>query len=136
MDYKFPLESYPIMGSHVVIPLLINRFLYYNLYFPPPLPPFNPSNPTRFSGTHTRFPQPNHVPHLSHNLHRNSLLRRRRNSRHPVVLAPIKNNSLSMAPLLPSRNPTFGSGLLLVLHVLPLSLPPHVPYILSDIQPT
>ncbi|TKY55792.1 Elongation of fatty acids protein 3 [Spatholobus suberectus] len=45
--------------------------------------------------------------------------------RHTVVLAALQD-PLLVAPLLPPRNPPLRPRLLLVLHLLPLALPPHV----------
>lgn len=49
-----------------------------------------------------------------------------------MVLAPFQN-PIPMAPLFPSRNPPLGPCLLLVLHLLPLSFPSHVPYNLHNL---
>lgn len=113
------------MGLHLVIPLHLHRFLHNSLSLPPPLPTSPPPDPTRLVGPHTSTPQPLHGPDLRHHLHRNHLLRRRRDSRHPLVLAALQDHPVPVAPLFPPRHPFIGSGLLLVIHVLPIPIPPH-----------
>ncbi|XAR73911.1 Very-long-chain 3-oxoacyl-CoA synthase [Bertholletia excelsa] len=96
------------MGLHVVLPLHLHLPLRRPLPHPPPLslppPPEQETSPSR---SPPRPPQPRYGPHLRHNIRRNPPLCRGRDPRHPMVLAPLQD-SLSVAPLLPNRNPPSG----------------------------
>ena len=130
INRNIPMEPHPFMGLHVVIPLHLHSSLSHPLNPSPPLTgPYSETGsgrPTRPNSGHT---QPLDVPHLRHNLRRNPPLRRLRNPRNPLVLAPLQN-PIPMAPLFPTRNPTLGSGLLLVLPLLPDPILPHAPHFL------
>lgn len=125
-----PMEPHPIMGLHVVISLHLHSSLSHPLHLPPRLTgPYSPTGPGRPARPNPGHTQPLHVPHLRHNLRRNPPLGRLRNPRNPLVLAPLQN-PIPMAPLFPTRNPTLGSGLLLVLPLLPDPILPHAPHFL------
>ncbi|KAL1810459.1 hypothetical protein ACET3Z_027449 [Daucus carota] len=123
------------MGRHVVISVHLNFLLHPPLCIPPSLSSSHPSDPTRSTRPITGFPQPPDVGNLRGYIHRHPLLRRRRDSRHAVVVAALEDHAAPMALLLPVRYPPLGSGLLLVLLVLPLPLPPHVPHNLPHLPP-
>ncbi|MED6183223.1 hypothetical protein PIB30_036012 [Stylosanthes scabra] len=117
-----------MLGLHVAVPLHIHRHLRPPLSRPPSPPlPDPPPRHHRPPGPSPRPPQPPHVPHLRHHLRRAPPLRRRRNPRNQLVLAAIQD-SIPMAPLLPARHAPLGARVLLVLRVLPLTIPAHVPY--------
>lgn len=118
------------MGLHVVLP---RRRRYplrrRRLHSPPPnVPP--PPRPSRPSRPHPRRPQPLHGLNLRHNLRRDPPLRRRGDSRHPLVLAPEQNHLIPVAVLFSARHAPLRARVLLVVHLLPLPLPPPPPHVL------
>ena len=85
------------MGSHVVLPLHLNRLLPLPLNPPPPLS-FSPLSPlSNPSWAIPRRPQPLHVPHLRHDLCWHLPLCHSRDPRNAVVLAALQN-PLTVAP--------------------------------------
>ncbi|KAF5738179.1 hypothetical protein HS088_TW13G01074 [Tripterygium wilfordii] len=118
------------MGLHVVIPLHRYSILSGSINFSPPRTfSHRPTWQTRPAGSHPRSPQPLRCLDLRHNFRWHPPLLRSRDPRNPMVLAPLKN-PFSMVPLFSTRDPPVGSGLLLVLHILPLSIRPHGSHIL------
>ncbi|QHO19138.1 Elongation of fatty acids protein 3-like [Arachis hypogaea] len=119
---RLPLEPHPIVGLHVVLPLL------FHIPLPPclplPIPPPPPPPPSSSPRPPPRPPQPRLVPPLRHNLRRHIPLRRGRDPRHPVVLAP-HEDSLGVATLFPTGHSPLRPGVLLVLPLLSLPLPPY-----------
>ncbi|KAJ8451820.1 hypothetical protein Cgig2_007303 [Carnegiea gigantea] len=114
----------PIVGLHVVLPLHLHLSLRPPLSHPPPPPlPPPPAAATHPAGPHPGVALPLHGPHLLHHLIRHPFLLRRRDPRHAVVLAA-EQDPFSVAPLFPTGHTPLGPGLLLVIRVLPLSIPP------------
>ncbi|MBA0585688.1 hypothetical protein Gorai_016455 [Gossypium raimondii] len=100
------MEQHPNVWLHVVLPLLLHLRLRPRRHHPPQLPLSHPPQAPGYS-------------------------------RHPLVLAPYENhhNPIPMVPLLPTGNPRFGSGVLLVLHLLSLPFPSPPPNILHHPPP-
>uniref|UniRef100_A0A7C8ZGE0 Uncharacterized protein n=1 Tax=Opuntia streptacantha TaxID=393608 RepID=A0A7C8ZGE0_OPUST len=118
------MEPQPILGLHVVFPLHLHLSLHPPLSHPPPPPlPLPPAAETHSAGPHPGCALSLHGPHLLHHLLRHPPLLRRRDPRHAVVLAA-EQNPFSMVPLFSTGYSPIWPGLLLVLRILPLSIPP------------
>ncbi|KAJ8431581.1 hypothetical protein Cgig2_025623 [Carnegiea gigantea] len=127
------MEPQPIMGVHLVLPRNLSRPLHPHIPHPPP-PPLPPppaaaAHPTR---PDPGPPLPRDGAHLLHHLRRNPPLRRRRDPRHTVVLAAEQDHPNPMAPLFSTGYSPIGPGLLLVIHLLHLAVPPPPP---NPLQP-
>lgn len=123
------MEPQPIVGLHVVLPLLLHLCLRRPLHLPPPCASTLPSPEAGAARPDSGHTQPRHGPDLRRDLRRDPPLRRCGDPRDAVVLAAVED-AVPVAPLLPARDAADRPRLLLVVRLLPLPLPPAPPDVL------
>lgn len=112
--------------------MVVSHIFHLNLHcsihhspHPPPPPRPQKAGSTRANPCSSQSP---HDTLIRHDLRRNSLLSGRRNSRHQMVLAEVQD-PIWMAPLFPTGNSSLRPCILLVIHLLPLSVPPNFQHV-------
>lgn len=121
------------MGEYLVLRVHLHRRICRDFPRAPSISsPIIPPPPAVAAGANSGAPLPRHGVNFVNNLRRNPPVHGGGDPRYALVLAPLENHAVPVAPLFSLRHAPLRARVLLVIRVLPLPFPPYSPDVLHD----